>query len=97
MYKMIFPQHWEVACIDFLVFSVRDKVKCGILSRIASSPETYGDVAGQFHSLPGTKDGADSLSTSMGLSSQLNLIWDKKKNKQVINLEFIFPCQHLEN
>lgn len=77
--------------MDFLVFSVRDKVKCGILSSIASSAEMYRDVAGQFHSLPGTKDGTDHLSTPLGFSSHLNLIWDKRKTKQINNLEFLFP------
>lgn len=79
--------------MGFLVFTVGDKVKCGILFSAAPSPEMPGDAVGQFHSLPGRKDGADSVSTSLGFSSPLNLIWDKRKNKQVNNLEFILPAK----
>lgn len=80
--------------MGFLVFTVSDEVKCEILLSAAPSPEMHGDVVGQFHSLPGRKDGADSLSTSLGFSSSpLNLIWDKRKNKQINNLEFILPAK----
>lgn len=67
--------------MGFLVFTVSDKVKCGILFSAAPSPEVCGDAVGQFHSLPGRKDGANNLSTSLRVSSPLNLIWDKRKNK----------------
>lgn len=43
--------------MGFLVFTVSDKVKCAILFSAAPSPEMPGDAVGQFHSLPGRKDG----------------------------------------
>lgn len=43
--------------MGFLVFTVSDKVKCGILFSAMPSPEMHGDTVGQFHSLPGRKDG----------------------------------------
>lgn len=36
---------------------------------------------------------AGQLKHVSGFSSPLNLIWDKRKNKQVNNLEFILPAK----
>lgn len=52
--------------MGFLVFTVSDKVKCGILFCAAPSPEMQADVVGQFYSLTGRKDGTGSLAHPWG-------------------------------